>query len=142
MFRNLVILAACAMLGCSAAPAAADPGTLDFLGPPGAPPTPDAGPPPPPPGDQSMPPAPSGAVDSAPPVTTKSPDGSTLFVSARNESELEVPSLTDEAATREYIVGGVFNGSVHVPAGGPAPHGVLERVRTASMTSTWSAAAE
>jgi hypothetical protein len=46
-----------------------------------------------------------------PPVTTKSPDGWTLTVSAHDETEMPVPSLTNEAATREYNVGGVFNGS-------------------------------
>ena len=81
---------------------------------------------PPPPGDQSVPPVDDGRVESTPPVTTKSPDGWTLSVSAHDETEMPVPSLTNEAATREFIVGGVFNGSVHAPAGAGAPRGTFE----------------
>lgn len=67
-----------------------------------------------------------GRVESTSPVTTKSPDGWTLSVSAHDETEMQVPSLTNEAATREFIVGGVFNGSVHAPDGARPPEGTFE----------------
>jgi hypothetical protein len=67
-----------------------------------------------------------GRVESTPQVTTKSPDGWTLSVSAHDETEMPVPSLTNEAATREFIVGGVFNGSVHAPDGARPPQGTFE----------------
>jgi hypothetical protein len=41
---------------------------------------------------------------------------------------MPVPSLTNEAATRELIVGGVFNSSVHGPAGAGPPQGTFEVV--------------
>ncbi len=112
------VLFACMSIGfAGAAPVAADPdaapavnGQTD--------PVADAGPPPPPVDD--------GRVASTPPVTTKSPDGWTLTVSAHDETEMPVPSLTNEAGTREYIVGGVFNGSVRAPAGAGPPHGTFE----------------
>ena len=116
MLRCVVALATCVAIGCSAAPAAADPGAA---------PAADSGAPPPP-GDQSVPPVDDSRVESTPPVTTKSPDGWTLSVSAHDETEMPVPSLTNEAATREFIVGGVFNGSVHAPAGAGAPRGTFE----------------
>ena len=130
MLRSVVALAICVAIGCSAAPAAADSG-LQSIGaansptPDGAGPTADSGAPPPP-GDQSVSPVDDGRVESAPLVTTKSPDGWTLSVSAHDETEMPVPSLTNEAATREYIVGGVFNGSVHAPDGARPPEGTFE----------------
>ncbi len=117
MLRSVVTLATCVVIGCSAAPAAADPGPAPAANDPTEP-VADAGPPPPP--------ADNGQVDSSPPVTTKSPDGWTLTVSAHDETEMPVPSLTNEAATREYIVGGVFNGSLHAPPGAGAPRGTFE----------------
>jgi hypothetical protein len=100
-----------------AASVAADPGAAPAANGP-TDPVADAGPPPPPVDD--------GRVESTPPVTTRSPDGWTLTVSAHDETERPVPSLTNEAATREYIVGGVFNGSVHAPAGAGTPRGTFE----------------
>jgi len=100
------------------APAVADPGAVPVANGP-TDPVADAGPPPPPPVDD-------GHVASTPPVTTKFPDGWTLTVSAHDETEMPVPSLTDEAGTSEYIVGGVFNGSVHAPTGAGAPRGTFE----------------
>jgi hypothetical protein len=78
------------------------------------------------PEDQSVLPVVDGRVESTPPVTTKSPDGWTLSVSAHDETEMQVPSLTNEAATREFIVGGVFNGSLHAPDGARPPQGTFE----------------
>jgi hypothetical protein len=111
-------LFACVSIGfAGAAPAAADPGTAPAVNGP-TDPVANAVVPPPPVDD--------GRVQSTPPVTTKSPDGWTLTVSAHDETELPVPSMMDEVATREYIVGGVFNGSVHAPAGAGTPRGTLE----------------
>jgi hypothetical protein len=55
----------------------------------------------------------------------KSPDGWTLTVSAHDETERPVPSLTNEAATRAYIVGGVFNGLCSRPRRGGPPQGTF-----------------
>ena len=111
-------LFACMSIGfAGAAPAAADPGAAPAANGP-TDPVADAGPPPPPVDD--------GHVASTPPVTAKFPDGWTLTVSAHDETERPVPSLTDQAGTREYIVGGVFNGSVHAPAGAGTPQGTFE----------------
>jgi MspA len=122
-------LFACMSIGfAGAAPVAADPGAAPAANGP-TDPVADAGPPPPPVDD--------GHVASTPPVTTKFPNGWTLTVSAHDETERPVPSLTDEAGTREYIVGGVFNGSVHAPAGAGTPRGTFEvGYQTACQTDT------
>jgi hypothetical protein len=130
MLRSAIPLATCLLNGLSAPLAAADPGialpgAANSDDPAGAAPGVDSATPPLP-GDQPMPPAPDGQVESNPQVTTKSPDGWTLTVSAHDESEVQVPSLTDEAATREFIVGGVFNGSAHAPADAHPPQGTFE----------------
>jgi hypothetical protein len=130
MLRCVVTLATCVVLGCSAAPAAADPSSQPDSAPDSpasveATPASDGGAPPPP-EDQSGPPVDDGRVESSPPANAKSPDGWTLTVSAHDETELPVPSLTNEAATREYIVGGVFTGAVHAPAGAGPPQGTFE----------------
>ena len=110
-------LFACVSIGfAGAAPVAADPGVAPAAdGPTES--VADAGAPPP---------VDDGRVASTAPVTTKSPDGWALTVSAHDETERPVPSLTNEAATREYIVGGTFNGSVHAPAGAGLPQGTFE----------------
>ena len=132
MLRSVVTLATCAVLGWSAASAElaeADPGPgLQSIGAPDAPspdgaaPAADSGAP----QDQAAPPVDDARVESSPPANTKSPDGWALTVSAHDETEMPVPSLTNEAATREYIVGGVFNGSVHAPDGARPPEGTFE----------------
>jgi len=107
-------LFACVSVGLAgAAPVAADPAAA--AGP--TDPVTDVGPPPP---------VDDGRVGSTPPVSTKSPDGWTLTVAAHDETELSVPSLTDEAATREYVVGGIFTGAVRAPAGAGPPQGTFE----------------
>ena len=58
------------------------------------------------------PPPPDGAVPSGDPGILTAPDGWTLTVSARNETELPVPPLTTALSSREYLVGGTFTGSV------------------------------
>lgn len=110
MLRSVIALATCALLGCSAAPAApaaADPGPQAIDQESANSPTPDgaAAADPGAPQNQPAPPVDDARVESSPPANTKSPDGWTLTVSAHDETEMPVPSLTNEAATREYIVG-------------------------------------
>lgn len=65
-----------------------------------------------------------GPVASSPPETTTAPDGTTLTVSAKDETQSPVAPLTTAISTREYAVGGVFNGTVDGP--GSTPKGVFE----------------
>ena len=118
--RRAAVLAAVAAL-VSAAPAAAEP----------APPAPDV--PAPAPGAPVIEPAAAvdapvddGKVASAPPQTTTSPDGWTLTISAKDETQRAAAPLTTAISTREYVVGGVFNGSLSGPASGGDPKGVFE----------------
>jgi MspA len=60
----------------------------------------------------SAPPPPDGAVLSGDPDIVTTPDGRTLTVSARNETQVNVPPLTTALSSREYLVGGTFTGSV------------------------------
>lgn len=128
MARGAAALAAVAALLVPAAPgvpASADP---DPANPNGATPVAaaEAGPGPPPTGTPPIdgaPPIDDGKVVSAPPTTMKASDGVTLTISAGDEIQLPVPPLTTAISTREYIVGGVFRGSI---SGSAAPKGVLE----------------
>ncbi|MGV1006870.1 MAG: MspA family porin [Candidatus Nanopelagicales bacterium] len=97
----------------AAAPAAADPNPAgpDAIGVPEAATT-DA----PPPFD--------GRVASTAPKSTKSPDGWTLTISAKDETHLPVAPLTTAVSTREYEVSGLFNGAL--AGGGETPAGVFE----------------
>jgi hypothetical protein len=58
------------------------------------------------------PPPANGAVASAEPGVVTTPDGWTLTVSAKGETQLPVPPLTTALSSREYLVGGTFTGSV------------------------------
>lgn len=75
--------------------------------------------------DPGPPPIDDGKVVSNPPATTTSPDGWTLTLSAKDESQRPVAPLTTAISTREYEVGGVFNGSLS-GGGGTTPGGVFE----------------
>ncbi len=126
MTRGMAVVAAVGVL--LAAPAGADPG-----------PPPPAVPPPATPGAEAVapvaaadpgavpaaPPAPDGKVASSPPNSTISPDGWTLTVSARDETQAPVAPLTTAISTREYEVGGVYNGSL-TGGDGETPTGVFE----------------
>ncbi len=110
---------AVAALIATAAPVAAEP----------EPPVPDIQPvaatdPSAPPAD-AAPPVDDGKVASAPPQSTTTPDGWTLTVSSRDESQRPVAPLTTAISTREYAVGGVFNGSLS-GGDGESPGGVFE----------------
>jgi hypothetical protein len=68
-----------------------------------------------------------GRVESSPPATTKTPDGWTLTVSAKDEVQRAIAPLTTAISSREYEVGGTFTGSVTAPEGqDETPHGTLE----------------
>ena len=64
------------------------------------------------------------AVDSSPEETTTAPDGSTLAISARDETQQPIAPLTTAISTREYAVGGIFNGKLE--GAGAEPEGVFE----------------
>ncbi|MEZ5130123.1 MspA family porin [Mycolicibacterium sp.] len=66
-----------------------------------------------------------GKVASSPPQTTTAPDGWTLEISSEDETQVAVAPLTTAISTREYAVGGVFNGSLEGPGGG-TPEGIFE----------------
>ena len=70
------------------------------------------------------PPVDDGKVVSAEPVTTKSPDGWTLTISAKEETQMPAAPLTTAISSREYVVGGTFNGALSGP--GESPHGIFE----------------
>jgi hypothetical protein len=75
------------------------------------------------------PPAPvdDGRVESSPPATTHTPDGWTLTLSAKDETQRVIAPLTTAISSREYQAGGIFNGSLtgHDEEDEP-PHGTLE----------------
>ena len=75
--------------------------------------------------DPAAPPVPDGRVASSPPNTTTSPDGWTLTVSAKDETQLPVAPLTTAISTREYEVGGVYNGTL-TGGDGEIPKGIME----------------
>jgi len=70
----------------------------------------------------ATPPAADGRVASSPP-STSTLDGVTLMISAKNETQMPVLPLTTAISTREYVVGGVFTGSI---TGSAAPAGIFE----------------
>jgi hypothetical protein len=76
------------------------------------------------PADPAAPPVDDGKVMSTPPATTKSPDGWTLTISAKDELQMPNAPLTTAISSREYTVGGVFNGALDGP--GDMPKGVFE----------------
>jgi hypothetical protein len=63
------------------------------------------------PGDDGPPPD-DGIVASADPGIVTTPDGWTLTVLAKDESELPIAPLTTSAASREYLVAGTFTGTI------------------------------
>jgi MspA len=70
------------------------------------------------------PPVDDGRVVSPAPATTKTPDGWTITVGAKEETQMPVAPLTTALSSREYVVGGTFNGSIRGP--GEEARGVLE----------------
>ncbi|BBY59879.1 hypothetical protein MSAR_30150 [Mycolicibacterium sarraceniae] len=74
--------------------------------------------------DPAAPPVDDGKVMSSPPAATKSPDGWTLTISAKDEIQMPSAPLTTAISSREYIVSGVFNGALDGPS--DVPRGVFE----------------
>jgi hypothetical protein len=67
-----------------------------------------------------------GRVESSPPTTTHTPDGWTLTLSAKDETQLVIAPLTTAISSREYEVGGTYNGSLVGPEEDGPPEGTLE----------------
>nr|WP_228768715.1 MspA family porin [Mycolicibacterium malmesburyense]CRL69304.1 MspA protein [Mycolicibacterium malmesburyense] len=112
--RGLTVVAVAAVLATvGAASASADPEVEPVVAE-----APAEGAPPPPP--------PDGAVESTPPAVTDTPDGWTLTLSARDETQSPIPPLTTALSSREYVVGGTYQGAMSGPDDGEEPHGTLE----------------
>ena len=120
MVNRFATLAAMWVLVFAAAPLAAADDTPD----PFATPVADIGPPPPDGG--VAPPPDNGVVPSTEPGIATTPDGRTLTVSAKDETELPVAPLTTAVSSREYLVGGTFTGSVKGSGGSTLTGGTLE----------------
>jgi hypothetical protein len=132
MVRGVAVLAVAAAMLASASPAAAepepappDPGVAIVAA--DAPPAagvaadaPPAGVPP----AEAVPPVDDGKVVSSPPATTTAPDGTTLTISAKDETQMTVAPLTTAISSRAYVVGGVFQGSI--TGVDETPEGVLQ----------------
>ena len=58
------------------------------------------------------PPPDNGVVASADPGVVTTPDGWTLTVVAKDETQLPIAPLTTAVSSREYLVGGTFTGTV------------------------------
>src|SRR6185312_3342441 len=126
MFRCATLMATCAVAFALLAPvASADPETEPVIEPAvdaaeTVPAPPDGSPP------EGVPPPeppPVELVESSPPATTKSPDGWTLTVSAKDETQRVIQPLTTAVSTREYEVGGVFNAKMEGPDEADGPEG-------------------
>jgi hypothetical protein len=109
MVRGVAIVAFAAMLMATAAPASAEP---DPVAPGGATPVAaaDGAAPGVDPAALSAAPVDDGKVVSTPPATA--PDGSTLTISVKDETQMAVAPLTTAISSRAYVVGGVFRGSI------------------------------
>jgi hypothetical protein len=79
-----------------------------------------------PPADDAGPPPDNGVVASADPGIVTSPDGWTLTVVAKDETQLPVAPLTTAVSSREYLVGGTFTGTVTGAGKTSLSGGVLE----------------
>jgi hypothetical protein len=122
MVRGVAVLAVAAAMLASASPAAAAPEP--------APPDPGVAvvaadaPPAGVPSAEAVPPVDDGKVVSSPPATTTAPDGTTLTISAKDETQMTVAPLTTAISSRAYVVGGVFQGSI--TGVDETPEGVLQ----------------
>ena len=120
LVRPLAVLTACVVTCVLATPiASAEPEVEPVAA--DAPPAEVA--PPPPEGA----PVDDGRVESSPPKTTNSPDGWTLTVSAKDETQRVIAPLTTAISTREYEVGGIYSGLLAGPEeGDEGAQGTLE----------------
>lgn len=104
LFRRAAAVATCVVLAAVIAPSArADPDS--------DPAPPDAAPPS------------DGKVASGQPATVNTPDGWTLTLGAKDESQVPVQPLTTALSSREYLASGTFTASL---VGPEDPRGVLE----------------
>lgn len=67
-----------------------------------------------------------GPVVSPPPQMIDTPDGWTLTLSARDETQRINAPLTTALSSREYVVGGVFDGTLRGPDYADEPSGTIE----------------
>ena len=118
--RGWTILAACLAIGTAVAPAGyADPAP-DPAADPAVPAVAPAGNVAPPPS------VPSGPIPSGPAGTLTTPEGLVLAVTGTKESLDPATSLNNTPWSREYVVNGVFNGTVSGPGHSAVQGGVLE----------------
>lgn len=75
---------------------------------------------------EAAPPPPEGAVESTPPAVTEAPDGWRLEMGAKDETQAPIPPLTTALSSREYVVGGTYEGLLTGPAEDEPPEGTLE----------------
>lgn len=78
------------------------------------------------PAPDAAPPVDDGRVISPPPQMLKTPDGWTLTVSAKDETQMIRAPLTTALSSREYVVGGTFIGSLAGPEEAEVPGGTIE----------------
>jgi hypothetical protein len=67
-----------------------------------------------------------GRVASPPPQVLKTPDGWMLTLSAKDETQTPNAPLTTALSSREYTVGGTYNGKLSGPQDGEGPAGTIE----------------
>lgn len=67
-----------------------------------------------------------GRVPSSPPQMLDTPDGWTLTLSARDETQRANAPLTTAVSSREYVVGGTFDGTLRGPDDPEEPEGTIE----------------
>jgi MspA len=67
-----------------------------------------------------------GRVESPVPQVIKTPDGWTLTLAAKDETQTPNAPLTTALSSREYTVAGTFNGKLAGPADGEEPGGTIE----------------
>jgi hypothetical protein len=114
--RHFAVVATCLLLGAvSPAVAVADPGDVV---------EPVAAEVPMPP--EGAPPVDDGKVVSPPPQILESPDGWKLTLAAKDETQIISAPLTTALSSREYVVGGTYNGSLVGPDDGDEPAGTIE----------------
>ena len=125
MLRGVAVLASATALLMSSSPASADPVPADPVVPADSAVPADSGvvtPVAATAAPAATPPVADGRVASNPP-STSTLEGVTLTISAKNETQQLVQPLTTAISTREYVVGGVFTGSI---TGSAAPEGIFE----------------
>ena len=71
-------------------------------------------------------PAPDGRVVSPPPQMVDTPDGWTLTLAGRDETQRANAPLTTALSSREYVVSGIFDGTLRGPDDPEVPEGTIE----------------